>query len=113
MQYYNSCGGIVYTIKEGDTLYSISGRFQVPVALILRANPLADIYNLQVGARLCIPMYGLCQQMCTPQRPPMPPAPGRPGMPERPQPPMRPERPDMPGRPEQPMRPERPQPRMQ
>lgn len=109
MQYYNSCGGIVYTIKEGDTLYSISGRFQVPVALILRANPLADIYNLQVGARLCIPMYGLCQQMCTPQRPPMTPVPGRPGAPERP---------NMPGtgqpeRPQPPVRPERPQPRMQ
>lgn len=98
MQYYNSCGGIVYTIKEGDTLYSISGRFQVPVALILRANPLADIYNLQIGARLCIPMYGLCQQMCTPVRPPVPGDEERPqgppvGRPERPQPPMRPERP--------------------
>ena len=78
MQYYNSCGGIVYTIKEGDTLYSISGRFQVPVALILKANPLADIYNLQIGAKVCIPMYGLCQQVCTPQQPPM--------RPERPQP---------------------------
>lgn len=100
MQYYNSCGGIVYTIKEGDTLYSISGRFQVPIALILRANPLADIYNLQVGARLCIPMYGLCQQVCSPERPPM--RPERPEMPERP--PMRPERPEMPERP--PMRPE-------
>ena len=109
MQYYNSCGGIVYTIKEGDTLYSISGRFQVPVALILKANPMADIYNLQVGARLCIPMYGLCQQMCTPQRPPvsgMPQMPGRPSEPERPQ------VPGIPERPEPPMRPERPQPRM-
>lgn len=98
MQYYNSCGGIVYTIKEGDTLYSISGRFQVPVALILRANPLVDIYNLQIGANLCIPMYGLCQQVCTPVRPPIPEGPQMP-----PRPPM--------GRPEQPMRPERPQPR--
>ena len=100
MQYYNSCSGIVYSIKEGDTLYSISGRFQVPIALILRANPLADIYNLQIGAKLCIPMYGLCQQMGTPQRPPMP---GQ----------GRPERPPMPGpeRPERPERPQRPQPR--
>ncbi len=102
MQYYNSCGGIVYTIKEGDTLYSISGRFQVPVALILRANPLADIYNLQIGARLCIPMYGLCQQACTPIRPPMP---GEAERPSRPSMQGRPERPQMP------MRPERPQPR--
>jgi len=99
MQYYNSCSGIVYTIKEGDTLYAISGRFQVPIALILRANPLVDIYNLQVGARLCIPMYGLCQQACSPVRPPMPGGPDMPprppmqGRPERPQPPMRPERP--------------------
>ena len=94
MQYYNSCGGIVYTIKEGDTLYSISGRFQVPVALILKANPMADIYNLQIGAKLCIPMYGMCQQVCTPQRPPMP---SRPEPPGRPEPPVRPERPQ-PGR---------------
>ncbi len=67
MQYYNSCNGIVYTIRRGDTLYSISGKFRVPLALILRANPYVEIYNLQIGAKLCIPMYGMCREICRPE----------------------------------------------
>lgn len=61
MQYYNTCNGIVYTIRSGDTLYAISGKFKVPLALILRANPHVDIYNLQIGSKLCIPIYGFCR----------------------------------------------------
>lgn len=45
----------VYMIEQGDTLYSISRRYNVPLALILRANPFVDIYNLQVGDEICIP----------------------------------------------------------
>jgi LysM repeat protein len=47
---------MVYVIKSGDTLYSISRENNVPIALILRANPYADIYNLQVDDELCIPV---------------------------------------------------------
>lgn len=47
---------MVYVIKRGDTLYSISRENNVPLALILRANPYADIYNLRVGDELCIPV---------------------------------------------------------
>jgi len=47
---------IIYTIKQGDTLYSISRRYTVPLALILRANPYVDIYNLLIGDELCIPV---------------------------------------------------------
>lgn len=58
MKYFDTCNGIVYTIKNGDTLYAISGRFNVPLAVILRANPRVDIYNLQQGDQLCIPIAG-------------------------------------------------------
>lgn len=45
-----------YIIKQGDTLYSISRENNVPLPLILRLNPFVDIYNLQVGDELCIPV---------------------------------------------------------
>lgn len=55
---YSSCNGVVYVIKPGDTLYKVSLRYGIPLALILRANPYADIHNLQVGDKLCIPVGG-------------------------------------------------------
>ena len=51
-----TCNGIRYIIRQGDTLYKISRTFRVPLALILRANPIEDIYNLQVGDEICIPL---------------------------------------------------------
>ena len=60
MATFDTCNGIIYTIKKGDTLYSISGRFKVPLARILRANPYIDIYNLQVGEQICIPKCPTC-----------------------------------------------------
>lgn len=47
---------MIYNIKRGDTLYNISRSYNIPVALILRANPYVDIYNLQIGDELCIPV---------------------------------------------------------
>ncbi len=47
---------MIYNIKQGDTLYNISRAYNVPLALILRANPYVDIYSLQVGDELCIPV---------------------------------------------------------
>ena len=52
----NSCNGMIHVVKEGDTLYSISKMYRIPLALILRANPYVDIYNLQAGSQICIPM---------------------------------------------------------
>lgn len=60
MAMFDSCNGIIYTIKKGDTLYSLSGRFRVPLARILRANPYIDIYNLQIGEQICIPKCPDC-----------------------------------------------------
>ena len=43
-------------VRSGDTLYSISMEHQVPLALLLRANPYVDVYNLQVGETICVPV---------------------------------------------------------
>lgn len=45
-----------YVIVQGDTLYSITREYNVPLPLILRLNPFVDIYNLQVGDEICIPV---------------------------------------------------------
>ena len=50
------CNGMVHVIKEGETLYQLSRMYRVPIALILRANPYLDVYNLQIGQEICIPM---------------------------------------------------------
>lgn len=52
---YNTCVGRRHIIRSGDTLYKISRMYGVPLALILRANPYVDVYNLQVGDTICIP----------------------------------------------------------
>lgn len=50
------CNGMVHVIRQGETLYQLSRRYRVPLALILRANPYVDVYNLQVGQEICIPV---------------------------------------------------------
>ncbi len=52
---YEYCNGFTHTIKKGDTLYEISRKHNVPLALLLRANPYVDVFNLQVGDTICIP----------------------------------------------------------
>ena len=44
-----------YTIKSGDTLYSIAQRFSTTVNRILFANPNIDPYNLFIGQSIIIP----------------------------------------------------------
>ena len=53
---YEFCEGITHTIKKGDTLYSISRQHNAPIAMIMRANPYVDVYNLQVGETICVPV---------------------------------------------------------
>lgn len=57
---YDTCDGMTYTIKQGDTLYGISRKYDVPLAMILNANPYADVYRLNVGDTICIPMKKKC-----------------------------------------------------
>jgi g-D-glutamyl-meso-diaminopimelate peptidase len=47
-----------YTIKPGDTLYSISRRYYTTINRIVTANPGIIIANLRVGQRIIVP-YGI------------------------------------------------------
>jgi len=53
---YEYCDGMTHTVKQGETLYSLSRQHNVPLAILLRANPYIDVYNLQVGDTICVPV---------------------------------------------------------
>lgn len=59
---YEYCDGMTHTVKQGETLYSLSRQYNVPLAIILRANPYIDVYNLQTGDTICIPVRSTGQQ---------------------------------------------------
>lgn len=48
-------GGTTYTVKAGDTLYSIAQRFNTTVAKIAAANNLPNVNFLRIGQVLIIP----------------------------------------------------------
>ena len=75
MMNYEYCDGMTHTIKQGDTLYSISRLHKVPLGILLRANPYVDVYNLQIGDTICIPVKN---QPCRPGMNCMPNRPDRP-----------------------------------
>lgn len=65
------CNGIVHTIRRGDTLYLLSRYYNVTINEIMRANANVNIYNLQIGDQICIPVKR--PMPTTPNRPsPMP-----------------------------------------
>ena len=45
----------IYTVRAGDTLYSIAQYYHTDVQLLMRANRIRNPYNLRIGTRLCIP----------------------------------------------------------
>ncbi|MFA5523237.1 MAG: LysM peptidoglycan-binding domain-containing protein [Tissierellales bacterium] len=48
--------GTVYTIKAGDTFYTIASEFNITVRQLQQANPLVNPFNLVVGQRICVPV---------------------------------------------------------
>ncbi len=48
-------GTFSYTIKAGDTFYTLAQRYNTTVDAIQRANPTVNPNNLQVGQVICIP----------------------------------------------------------
>ena len=49
------CDGTLYTVRPGDTMYSIAQMFNVPFGALIDANPGVDPANLQIGQQICIP----------------------------------------------------------
>ncbi|MCI8854441.1 MAG: LysM peptidoglycan-binding domain-containing protein [Lachnospiraceae bacterium] len=50
------CGGFLHRVEQGDTLYLLSRRYHIPLLFILLANPYVNVYNLQPGDEICIPI---------------------------------------------------------
>ena len=53
-----TCPGPTYTIRRGDTLYSLARTLGFTVQAILAANPEVDPNSLEVGQILCLPTSG-------------------------------------------------------
>lgn len=49
------CPGFIYTVKAGDTLYSLARQFGVTVKAIQDVNPGIDPRQLAIGQKICIP----------------------------------------------------------
>ena len=77
------CNGIVHTIKKGDTLYQLSRYYNVTINEIMRANANINVYNMQVGDQICIPVK---RPVPTPMPGPGPVRPPMPGMNQTPMP---------------------------
>lgn len=45
----------IYTVSEGDTLYSVAEKYDLPVSILMKVNGIDDPHNLQIGTRICIP----------------------------------------------------------
>lgn len=54
--YCRKCNGIIHTIKKGDSLYLLSRYYNVPIGEIMNANRQLNVYNLQIGEEICIPI---------------------------------------------------------
>jgi len=52
--------GVYYTIKAGDTFYSIADEYDVTVRELQLANPFVNPYNLMIGQVICIPKQIKC-----------------------------------------------------
>lgn len=63
------CNGMTHIVKQGDTLYQISRLYDVPLGVILRANPYVDVYNLQIGQEICVPIRNWRPEGPRPDRP--------------------------------------------
>lgn len=48
-------GSFPYTVRGGDTLYSLSKRFETSISRLAEINSIKDINALNIGDTLCIP----------------------------------------------------------
>lgn len=50
------CNGVVHKIEEGETLYMIAKLYGVKLRDLMEMNPYLDVYNLQIGDEICVPV---------------------------------------------------------
>lgn len=48
-------GSFPYTIRQGDTLYTIARKFETTVSRLAKLNNITDINRISVGDSLCVP----------------------------------------------------------
>lgn len=49
-------GSFPYTVRTGDTLYSLAKRFESSVERLAEVNDIEDVNRIYVGQKLCIPL---------------------------------------------------------
>ncbi|MEZ5838936.1 MAG: peptidoglycan DD-metalloendopeptidase family protein [Hyphomicrobiales bacterium] len=54
---WTGTGGTVISMREGDTLYSVSRRYGVPTDALMRVNGISDPSQVAPGQRITIPTY--------------------------------------------------------
>ena len=64
-------GGILYTVRAGDTLFNIANRFGIPLDCLIRFNPqIPNPNQIFPGQVICIPPASACVGVPQPQCPP-------------------------------------------
>ena len=53
---FDTCNGVIHVVKRGDTLYKLSRIYKVKLSDIISANPYINVYNMQPGDEVCIPV---------------------------------------------------------
>ena len=56
MENYDHCNGVIHVVEKGDTLYKLSKHYKCNICDIITANPYVNVYNMQEGEEICIPI---------------------------------------------------------
>lgn len=56
MENFDQCNGMIHVVEKGDTLYKLSKQYKCNLCDIITANPYVNVYNMQAGEEICIPV---------------------------------------------------------
>ena len=51
MEFMMECRGIIHVVREGDTLYTLSQKYHVPLLQVMYANPFRQQHESREQAR--------------------------------------------------------------
>lgn len=54
--YLRKCSGMLHKVKAGETMYHLSRMYNVSIDELISANPDVNVYNMQIGDEVCIPV---------------------------------------------------------